>query len=226
MSGDPQIYSAFGSPEAAAQMTGGEVYRIKNRDPGNAFVLRDAQGRQFIYVHTEYGGYRGLANRAAGEQISKQGDDADHTASRTVAGARGGHYVLLARVPSQANRSAGTVERVDVLDGHFNYAAARRADDGHLALAMTNRQSQKLRGRMVDDYDRHKPGYDAMLSDPAMQRALLQTEADQQRIADMCGDRIAARNPDKSPVPEQPKTAWDRHRAAPDPTPQSSRRDR
>lgn len=184
-----KVYVAFDSPETAVRMTGGDAHTVKGvKNHENAFILTDAQGRSFIYVRAEYSGYRGVANRAAGEQISKKGDDADHAGSETV---NAGNYVLLARVPKAANRSAGSVEKMTTLDGQFNRASTAPAPGGGYAAPMSARQAEKLVGNVRADYDTRSGRNADPLEDPQIAKALLQSREDQERVHGMKGEIIA-----------------------------------
>ncbi|CAN7652170.1 hypothetical protein [Neorhizobium sp. LjRoot104] len=223
------VYTAFGSPEAASEFTGGKIYDVKGYE-GHAFILTDKDGNNFVYVTPESTKYRDLANDVAGERISQTKDDADHAASRTIADQRGGRYVLLARVPARANRSAGRVEKLDTLDGNFNYAAAKRTGGGDIGLTMTHRQSQKLLGRKVDEYDRTPLSTDELGSDPDMQRALFQSPENQRNIESMKGALIASHDLEQkhdhgktTAVATGIKGPWDRHRAESSKVPESPR---
>ncbi|WP_375230761.1 hypothetical protein [Roseobacter sp. S98] len=186
---DPdKVYVAFDSPQTAVRMTGGTAHAVKGvRDDENAFILTDQKGRSFVYVRAEYSGYRGVANRAAGEPISKKGEDADHAGSRTV---NKDKYVLLARVPKSANRSAGSVEKVTTLDGQFNRASTAPAPGGGYALPMSARNAEKLSGKIRAEYQTRDANYHAPLKDENIAVALLQAEDDQARLREMKGDLI------------------------------------
>ncbi len=216
---DPQkVYVAFDSPETAVRMTGGEAHAVKDVGHDNAFILTDQSGRSFVYVRAEYSGYRGVANRAAGEQISRKGEDADHAGSRTV---NAGNYVLLARVPKSANRSAGSVEKITTLDGQFNRASTGPAPGGGYAAPMSARQAEKLSGKVRADYQTRSGRNANPLDDPQIATALLQSPEDRARVNDMKGAVIAkAKDHADKPNYAQPvatgvKGPWDRVQQSP-----------
>ena len=209
--GDSAIYGSFDGPEAAAQATEGKVHAIDGVDPRDAFLVTDAKGRSFAYVHVDYRDYRKVAERMAGERVSMTGHDTDHVASKKTEARLGNNYVLLARVPSSANRSAGSVEKITALDRQFNHAAQPQValDQGFgRATPLSHRQMQKLKGRLVADYDRSDTARDDPLADAKVAHALMQGKEEQARIAAMRGPEITRYDPQRLRAQAEPVSRW------------------
>ncbi|MEM8992925.1 MAG: hypothetical protein AAGD08_21365 [Pseudomonadota bacterium] len=125
-SGAPEgrYYVSFESVDAAQRATGGTVYRFQGRDERDVIVVKDQHGQNWVYVRADYQGYGQVAEKIHGRRLSENGLEAEHVASKKLEGNLGQHYVLLGRVPQTANRSSGTVEKLN--DGRPAHAEKRR----------------------------------------------------------------------------------------------------
>ena len=210
MAADAPVYGVFSSREAARRATGGQIYKVHGQAEDEAIILRDSQGRLFLYVSPGNPKYRDLVASAHGGRLSEDGYDADHVASRGIEAKFGQGYVLMGRVDRGANRSAGRVEKPGRhLDRDFNQASFGEAKP------VSHRQMQKTANLRMAQYPDLRAGErGAGIDDPDVRYSLLQDDATQARLEAMI-EREIPREPTVSPSmadelrrarPESPST--------------------
>lgn len=89
-----------------------ECYRVGRVQVSNAFLLVKDRAR-FLYVRPDFTGYRRVAKKVFPKV--NWAADFDHSLSKRIALVAGYKYVLLLRVPPEANRAHGAYEKKDQL---------------------------------------------------------------------------------------------------------------
>jgi hypothetical protein len=203
------VFSSFDSIQTAACATRGRVFEVLGHESSDAIIVEDEEGRYLLYVRPEFHKYRQVADAAFGEKLSGKGRDADHVASRKIAGQLGQNYVLLGGVDLRANRSAGSkVEKPGkVVDQYFNNASLgpAYAEGNGSAVPISRRQLEKSAGRMHSEYGSVRRGDGAAsIADPEVLLSLFQDDAAQRRIEGLRGREIVR----ASDLPPDRQASW------------------